>query len=159
MSVGQRQDPYLGSRFVVEVDSVFAGSFSEIEGLELEVETETYPEGGVNTHTHEFPSRASSPNLVCKRGLTDSRLFWEWTRGVADGTVVRKNGLVFLLDASGNPVWGWGFTNAYPVKWSGPALAADEGAVAIEALELAHEGLKKVPGLPAGASSFQELLG
>jgi phage tail-like protein len=159
MSAGARQDPYLGSRFVVEVESMFVGSFAEVSGLELQVETETYAEGGVNTHSHELPSRASSPNLVCKRGLTDSTLFWEWTRGTVDGTVVRKNGLVFLLNAAGAPAWGWGFTNAYPVKWTGPTFTADQGEVAVEALELAHDGLKTVPGLPAGASSVREFLG
>lgn len=159
MSIGRPSDPHLGARFVVEVESMFVGSFSEVSGLEVQLETEEYQEGGVNTHSHALPKRASSPNLVCKRGMTDSQLLWQWARSAVDGTVVRRSGQVFLLDEAGAPAWGWAFSDAYPVKWTGPDLQADEGAVAIETLELTHNGITKVPGLPAGVGSPRELLG
>jgi phage tail-like protein len=153
VSVGQRRDPYLGSRFVLEVESLVVGAFAEVSGLERQLETEEYQEGGVNTHSHALPTRAGSPNLVCKRGMTDSQVLWEWARNAADGQVVRKSGQVFLLDASGTPTWGWAFADAYPVKWTGPDLQADQGAVAVETLELTHDGITAVPGLPAGPGS------
>ena len=43
---------------------------------------------------------------------------------------------------------GWEIREAMPVRWAGPELTADEGAVAIETLELAHHGLSTVQGLP-----------
>lgn len=143
-----RTDPYAGFRFTVEIDSLIVGGFSEVTGLERELRTETYDEGGVNGYTHTFPDRMTSPNLTLKRGLTDSETFWRWLRGVEDGRFERKNGRVLVLDSVGEEVWGWEFREAYPVRWSGPELRADQGAVAVETVELAHNGLSKIDGLP-----------
>lgn len=148
MSAGARTDPYLGYRFLVEVNSLVVAGFSEVSGLEVRVETEEYQEGGVNTHTHSLPKRLSSPNLTLKRGLTDSKTLWDWLDGARNGQIKRRNGRVILLDATGREAWGWEFVDAYPVRWTGSDLRASEGAVAVESLELDHGGLSKMDGLP-----------
>lgn len=141
-------DPYRNYRFAVEIDSLVVGGFSEVEGLERELQTEDYEEGGQNTYTHAFPDRMTHPTLTLKRGLTDSDAFWGWLQDVKHGTVERKNGRVIVMNETGREVWGWAFREAYPVRWSGPDLRADEGAVAIETVELSHRGLSKMEGLP-----------
>lgn len=143
-----RTDPYGSYRFTVEIDSLIVGGFSEVSGLERELETEEYDEGGVDRYTHSFPDRMSYPNLTLKRGMTDSAVFWNWLRGVEYGVVERRDGRILLMDSRGREVWGWSFREAYPVKWTGPELRADESTVAIETVELTHKGLSTVEGLP-----------
>lgn len=147
MSAGDRTRPYLDFRFVVEVDSLVAGGFTEVSGLEREIETEEYDEGGVNDHTHTLRSGVTSPNLVLRRGVTDADTLWDWLRQVAEGDIERKTVLVFLQDTTGQTAKGWAFREAYPVRWAGPEFAAERGEVAIETLELTHTGISTVDGL------------
>lgn len=146
--MSQRTDPYRNYRFTVEIDSLIVGGFSEVTGLERELETEDYNEGGVNGYTHSLPSRMTQPNLTLKRGLTDSATFWSWIQDVKRGVIERKNGRVLVMDSVGQEVWGWEFRDAYPVKWTGPELRADQGSVAFETVELTHNGFSKIEGLP-----------
>ena len=143
-----RSDPYGSFRFSVEIDSLIVGGFSEVTGLERELQTEEYNEGGVDGYTHEFPDRMTTPNLTLKRGLTDSDTFWSWIQDVKNGVVERRNGRILVLDSLDEEVWGWAFHEAYPVRWTGPELRADQGAVAFETVELVHNGLSKIDGLP-----------
>jgi len=146
--VSSRSDPYASYRFSVEIDSLIVGGFSEVSGLERELQTEEYDEGGVDRFTHSFPDRMTHPNLTLERGLTDSDTFWNWIRQVEYGVVERKNGRILVMNSAGEEVWGWEFRDAYPVKWTGPDLRADDGSVAFETVELTHRGLSKVEGLP-----------
>lgn len=144
MSVSSRRDPYLGYRFLVEIDSLIVAGFSEVTGLEMEMEMEEYQEGGVNTHSHKLPKRTGYANLTLRRGLTDSQALWRWIQDAVNGKVERRSGRIFLLDSNGRPSWGWGFRDAYPVKWTGPEFRADQSSVAVESLDLAHNGISKV---------------
>jgi phage tail-like protein len=65
----------------------------------------------------------------------------QWVKG--DPAAKRKNGSVILLDRQGNEKIRWNFVNAWPVKWTGPSFNAKGNDVAIETLELAHEGLAR----------------
>lgn len=136
-------DPYRNFRYEVKISSLGDMGFSEVTGLEAEMETEEYQEGGLNTHVHKLPVRFSYPNLVLKRGLTDSLELWEWVQEAVNGNIQRRNVIVFLHDSIGQvtPPWKWEFREAYPVKWTGPGLQADQAAVSIETLELAHRGM------------------
>ena len=149
MSTSRKTDPYLGFRFRVEIDSLRVAGFSAVSGLEMEMESEDYREGGVNTYTHKLPTRLEHSNLVLERGTTDYQGFWLWIRDVANGQVTRKNVKIILYDSTGEESWGWECREAYPVRWAGPELRADEGTVAIETLELAHKGISKMEGLPS----------
>ena len=136
-----RTDPYLGYRFTVELDGLLVAGFATVRGLEVRMEPETYHEGGVNDHPHHLPTRRDSPRLVLERGVTDSEEFLSWMRGTAPGTVERRDGRVIVLDSTGQEVRGYQFRRAYPVRWTGPELSATSDAVAVESLELVHEGL------------------
>ncbi|WGV27997.1 phage tail protein [Halotia branconii] len=141
--------PYAAFNFLVELHSVttmrglVVGGFSEVSGLQAETETEDYHEGGVNNFVHRLPKATKFPNLVLKRGITDSFELWVWHQRVIAGQIERHNGSVILLDNTYTEKWRWNFSDAYPVKWVGPDLKADGNAVAIETLELAHNGLWK----------------
>ena len=141
MAAADRTDPYPGYRFTVELDGLLVAGFAAVRGLEVRMEPETYHEGGVNDHPHHLPTRRDSPRLVLERGVTDSTEFLGWLRGTAPGTVERRDGRVVVFDATGREVRGYGFRRAYPVRWSGPDLSATRDAVAVESLELVHEGL------------------
>ena len=144
MTTGERVDPYLGFRFLVEIDALLVAGFHAVEGLEMELETEEYEEGGVNHHTHVLPRRLTYPNLTLQRGLTDSDELWNWIAASIHGTSDRKNGRIVLLDSTGTEAAAWEFRDGYPVRWEGPEFAADDGGVAVETLEIAHHGIRKL---------------
>lgn len=116
--------------------------FSECSGLEATVEVIEYKEGGVNEFVHRFPTRASVGNITFKHGmimLYDD--LWNWHFDFVQGTGKRKDGLVVLLNEARQPAKVWRFKRGIPTKWTGPSLNASQNSIAIESLEIAHEGL------------------
>jgi phage tail-like protein len=140
---GTRTDPVLAFRFEVTLDGLPAGGFSECSGLSVETEVQDYAEGGLNTHLHKRPGRTRQTNLTLRRGIVDRRL-WDWYLDLLEGRVERRNGSVIVRDPSGGEVEiEWQFRRAFPCKWQGPDLSAAQSAVAVEMLELCHEGLER----------------
>jgi phage tail-like protein len=145
MATGERNDPFLSYNFAVEIHGLVAGGFSEVQGLQLEIELHEYREGGVNGYVHKRAGPARYPsNLVLKRGLTDVRELWTWHWDVAQGKVERKDIAVLLLDGAGEERVRWTFQQAYPVKWVGPDLRGGASEVAVEAVEFTHCGLLQI---------------
>jgi phage tail-like protein len=140
---GDRNDPYAAFRFEVKIDDLSVGGFSECTGLQLEVEVQEFPEGGMNAHSWKFPGRAKQSNLTLKRGIVDRKL-WDWFFALTEGQFQPKNGSVLVRDESGQPALHWHFRGAFPNKWTGPQLEASQNSVAVETLELAHQGLERV---------------
>ena len=147
-----RTDPYLSFNFRVEVDGIVEGGFSEVSGLQSELETLDYREGGQNAFVHKLAGPVRYPaNLTLRRGIASADL-WDWFSDAAAGQIRRANTAVLLCDTAGDVVWRWSFTDTYPVRWTGPDLRAAAGAVAVEALELAHRGLAASESGPEGGS-------
>ncbi len=141
---GIRLDPYMAYSFVVEIEGLIIGGFTEVTGLESEIELESYQEGGVNGYIHQFPRRTRYPNLVLSHGLTDIDSLWRWYKAATAGNIQLKNGTIMLLNRQQIPMMWWNFKNAYPVKWVGPQFnASNTTAVAVERLELVHQGIDK----------------
>jgi phage tail-like protein len=144
--------PYVSAKFLVEIDSSVVASFSEASGIQVETEVEEYREGGVNDFTHRLPKGSKYGTLVLKRGLIHDDVLWSWHRDVVDGVFERKPVSLILWDQGfDDEVWRWDFRDAYPVKWSGPELKADGSTVAVETLELVHNGFVSSSG-PASQS-------
>lgn len=142
MPTGDRHDPTLSFNFRLESGGMFVAAFSEVSGLQAEIEVNEYREGGVNQYIHKRAGPARYPsNLVLKKGITDDQKLWSWYCNVLQGTIKRKSVAVVLLDSTGAEQRRWTFQNAYPVKWAGPDFKAQSSEVAIESMELAHEGL------------------
>jgi phage tail-like protein len=142
----QQAYPFLNLLFEIKVGEDVLATFSECTGLSLEVTTEDYHEGGENRFVHKLPTVPQVPNLVLKRGMTESRDLWEWFVGYPErGEVTPKDGEVLLqsLEGTGRKVVrSWAFTGGYPVKWTGPDLNALSPGVAFEALEIVHRGIR-----------------
>jgi phage tail-like protein len=135
-------DAYPTCRFYVEVDGVSEAVFTEVSGLQVEIETMDYQEGGTNDHVYRLPGRAKLNNLTLKRGIGASPEFLSWCMDVAQGKIKRRSITVVMYDVAGHKVARWSFDKAYPVKWVGPQLKSNEAAMAIETLELAHAGFR-----------------
>jgi phage tail-like protein len=150
--LGVRLDPYQGFNFLIEIEGILAGGFSECTGLTVETEFLDYREGGVNGYVHRFAGPTKYPPLVLKHGLTQIDGLWTWHQSVTQWNVERKNGTIYLLNKQSLPVMWWDFKEAYPTKYTGPDLRAESAAVAFESVELAHRGLSRptISGLIAG---------
>lgn len=130
--------------FAAGIGAASAG-FSEVSGLETKIDVEEYKEGGRNNAILKFPSRINQTPLTLKRGIARSNELWDWHEGFMNGRGTRKDGIIVLLDEQQEPVRAWAFRRGLPVKYSGPSLKATANDVAVESVEIAHEGLVLVP--------------
>lgn len=127
--------------FLVKItDAQEIGRFSECSGLAAEWEVFEYQEGGENHFVHKLRTRVKYPNLVLKRGVTNEEALLKWFFESKDWS---KRGpiTVTLMGPGGRPVRSWAFSAAVPVKWQGPTVKAGSNSVAMETLEVAHQGL------------------
>jgi phage tail-like protein len=135
-----RTDPYSGFRFVVEIDGLLQGGFSQVRGLQRETKIDSFREGGVNDFERKLVTLTTYPALVLNRGLADPRL-WEWHQKVIEGSVVRRTITITMRDSLARDVWGWTVQSAFPSKWSVTDLDTASGQVSIESLEFVHHGI------------------
>ena len=160
---GRRDDPVLNHNFVISlldsssVSGLFGsiglsaifdaalGGFSECGGLEMSLQVEEFREGGNNGRLLKFPTRVTWSNITLKKGVTSSTELWDWHYSFTEGKGKRRDGVIVLLDDRQVPHNVWYFRRGLPVKYTGPALNATQSSVAIESVEIAHEGLSHVP--------------
>ena len=140
---GQRVDPYGNYNFLVEIDNITRAAFQEASGFDSSIDVVEHREGGENTTLRKLPAMTKYSNITLKWGTTDDRELYDWHRQwvTGDPAAKRKNGSIVLLDRQGQEKLRWNFVNAWPAKWTGPSFNAEGNDVAIETLELAHEGL------------------
>lgn len=143
MPTGEKPYPYTSFRFKIEINGVIVAQVSEVSGLQVETETEPYEEGGTNDFVYQLPKRTKYQHITLKRGITDLEEMWKWHQDVVKGKFQRKNGAIILMDVVGEEKWRWNFSQAFPVKWTGPDFKADGNSVAFETIELAHHGIEK----------------
>ena len=143
MPAAQRNDPYKNFNFRVEIDGIATAAFSEVSGLESETAVIEYREGGEPNAVRKLPGLTKYANIVLRRGITQDQELWEWRKTVVDGNVERRNGSITLLDDDRTEVARWNFRDGWICKWEGPALNAKANEVAIETIEIAHEGLER----------------
>lgn len=143
------KDPFRNFRFKVELGSIQVAGFSECTGLQMETRVFEYKEGGNNKTTLKFPEHTSFGNVTLKRGLTTSNDLIEWQFSVVKSTFDKnarpqtsRSITIVLLNDAGETAKRWVLKNAFPVKWVGPDLKAIGNEVAIETLEIAHEGIE-----------------
>ena len=135
------REPVGELHFRVELPNAKLGYFRECSGLTVEVEVKEYMEGGRNDFVHKLPTRLKYPNVVLKRGVTDSNVLMRW----AQQSVVKAERVeltLHLMGLDGHAVQSWAFADAYPVKWTGPTLNAGSNQIATETLEITHTGIR-----------------
>ena len=139
----QRDNPYLNFNFTVDIGTGEELGFSEVEAPSGEIEVIEYREGSDKSNTaRKLAGRAKYSNVTLRRGITGNTELYQWWTSIRDGQVERRNVTITLLDEQRQPVLRWLLRNAWPVKLEGPALNATGNEVAIESLELSHEGLE-----------------
>jgi len=141
MATASRKDPLASFNFIINIEGVTAG-FSEVGGLTTETDVVEYRNGDEDITVRKIPGKRKYTNLSFKRGYcVNAKDLWEWRKSVIEGRTQRRSGTITLLDESRKPAMIWHFFEAWPNKWAGPAFNAKNNDIAIEELELAHEGL------------------
>lgn len=136
--------PHGRFRYKVEIDGIAAGGFSEATGFEASIDVIEYREGDMVTTPLKLPGLKKYGNITLKQGLADSMELYNWMIGGINGAVERKTITITLLDEEEAPAASWQVINAWPVKYTAPDFNASASEVAIESLEIAHEGLTRV---------------
>lgn len=141
MATGDRKDPFAGFRFIVDIDGIGQAAFSECSGLSTDTDPIEYRTGSEDITVRKLPGLKKFSNISLKRGMTQDLKLWEWRKQVMDGVTVRKAGSITLLNEAGGSALRWNFVHGWPTKWEGPSMNATGSEVAIETLEIVHEGL------------------
>jgi len=117
--------------------------FTEISGLDITTEVIEYREGSSPEYSKiKMPGQRKFSNITLKRGTFKSdNEFYKWFNTVSLNTIERRNLTVALLNENHEPVIVWKVKNAWPTKITPTDLKADGNEVAVESIELAHEGL------------------
>lgn len=118
--------------------------FQEVSGLDVEAQGIEYRSGDSSVFsTIKMPGLKKYANITMKKGIFKSdNKFWDWFNQIKMNTIKRVPVTISLLDEEGNPTMVWTLTNAWPTKITGTDLKADGNEVAIESIEVAHEGLR-----------------
>ncbi|MDC0747866.1 MULTISPECIES: phage tail protein [Polyangium] len=145
MSTSKRP-PYGAFNFTVSIDGSDAfGGFSDVSGLNTEFTMAEYREGSdPDNHVRKVPGIYKTGDVTLKRGIVDSRAFWDWIADIRKrGPLGRKEVLITLLDEARKPVQAWKLLNVTPMKYTGPTLAAKGGGdVAMEEIVLSAEDIQ-----------------
>lgn len=138
--------PRPGYSFAVEIEGIQAGRFREVTGLGIETEVIEFRDGGSN-EVRKLPGRTKYPNITLKRGFTGNSALFDWAMThLRTGSVTRTTIFVSMHDAGGAEIARWKLEGAWPVRWEGPSLKSGGTEVAMETLEIAHEGLTMSTG-------------
>lgn len=136
-----KPDPYLTYNFYVEWNGIIHAGFRECSGLNSTQTAGEYREGTDPLTVRKLPGLITYNNITLKRGTTNNDELWQWRSKIMKGQVERREVSIVLLDDTGKEKIRWNLTNCWPVTWSGPDFNATSNDVAVETLELAHEGI------------------
>ena len=145
----------VGSALVSGLLDVAVGGFSECQGLDASMKIEEWNEGGNNGTVLKFPGRISWTNITLKRGMAANSALWDWFYGFVQGQGKRRDGVIALLNERLVPTNIWYFRRGVIAKYAGPQMNATQNSVAIELIEIAHEGIYQLPfvGLAGAATA------
>jgi len=137
-------DPYGSFNFQLEIDGIIRAGFSEVTGLNAEANVIEYREGNESLTTRKLHGLIKFGNVTLKWGVTQDLELFNWFKTVMDGDIDRKQTMsVVLLDEQRNEAVRWNIRNAWPAKYVVPDLKANAAEIAVESLELCHEGVER----------------
>ena len=139
----EKNDPWRNFRFLVEWDGVVQAGFREVTIPDTSADPIEYRDGNEIPTVRKLPGLIKYSNIICKRGVTYNLELFNWHKEIVAGKINsnRKNVSILLLDEEGNEAARWDFSNVWPTKYDAPDLNAIGNEIAIETLELAHEGI------------------
>lgn len=135
--------PYGRFRYKVEIDKITAGGFSEVTGFDASIDVIEYREGDMVQTPMKLPGLKKYGNITLKKGLVDSSVLYDWFNTGVTAEVERKTITITLLNAVGEAAASWRVINAWPIKYTAPEFNATSSEVAVESLEIAHEGMTR----------------
>lgn len=141
-----RQDPYRQFRFRVEIDGISQAGFNEVSFADTTTDPVEYREGNEPPFSRKLSGLTKYGNITLKWGITDSIDLYNWRQQVIDSGAegARKNISITLVDEAGADKARWDIVEAWPTKYDPPDFSAKGNEVAIETLEIVHEGFKRV---------------
>ncbi len=142
MATDKRNDPFRAYNFSIEIDGIARGAFSEASGLTAEGDSVDYREGtDLQQNVRKLVGLRKYANLTLKRGYTPDNSLWTWYRNIMNGQPDRRNVTIVLMNEAREPVMRWHAENAWINKIEGPSFKASGNEVAMESVDLVHEGL------------------
>jgi phage tail-like protein len=142
MATAERRDPYRSFNFQLEIDGVPLGAFSEVSGLTAEGDAVDYREGtDVQQNVRKLPGLRKYSNITLKRGYTQDKSLWRWYGNIVNGQPDRRDVTIVLMNEARQPVLRWHAESAWINKIEGPSFKAAGNEIAMESVELVHEGL------------------
>ncbi len=141
-----RKDPYRQFRFRVEIDGITQAGFSECSFADTTTDPVEYREGDELPTARKLSGLTKYGNITLKWGITDTMEIYSWRQQIIDTGAegARKNMSIILVDEAGSDKARWDITRAWPTKYDPPDFSAKGNEVAIETLEIVHEGFKRV---------------
>ena len=136
--------PLAKYKYKVTIDGIGVAGFSEVTGYDASIEATDYREGNMVAPTPiKVAGIRKYSNITLKWGVTSNMDMYKWMAGSFEGPVDRKTVAIDLMDDNNKEIATWKIINAWPTKYTGPEFNATSSDVAIESLELAHEGLTR----------------
>ena len=142
---GKRSDPLPVFCFLVKLDGIDDVFFKSVSGIKYETESIPVREGGANDTTFMLVGATKWSPLVFKNGFTKGSKLLAWREDWLAGEMKRLGGTITQLDTARQPMVTWKFVNGFPTKWELAELDASKSELAIETLEITHEGLQLSP--------------
>lgn len=145
MATATRSDPFRNCNFRVEIDGVTVGAFRECSGLAADGNAVEYRDGtDMQRSVRKLVGLQTYSNITLKRGYTLNTQLWDWYKNIVNGTPDRRNGTIVLMDEGRNEVMRWDIENMWIKKIEAPSFNATANEVAMETVEIVHEGLTLV---------------
>jgi len=137
--------PYRKFRFKLEIAGLQVAAFSEVSGFDASIDVVEYRDGNSADMTaRKLPGLVKYGNITFKWGLTDNKEMYEWLINAAKGDVKQAATItITLMNEGGEDKASWQVINAWPVKYTAPDFSSTASEIAIETLEVAHEGLTR----------------
>jgi phage tail-like protein len=142
MAENLRNDPLPVFSFWVDLGMGGQAYFKGVAGLRYETEVVPVRAGGVNDTTYNLVGATKWTNLVFKQGFTKSSALIQWRQEWMQGKMNRIGGTITQLDTALQPKAQWTFVRGWPCKWDIAEFDASKSELAIETLEITHNGLK-----------------
>lgn len=143
----------LNMRFEFRVDGIDLGAFTALDGIGAQIDMEEYREGGENTFVHRLPGRVSYTPVTLSRPVDkNSGALAAWFSSM-QMQPMPSTATITAYDGNNEAVATWNLANVYPARYTGPSFSTTSNEVAIEKIELSHDGFLYADSAMAGLMS------
>lgn len=139
--MAERVDPLAQYNFTIAIDGTDIAGFTEVSGLMTESDIIEYREGSEPATVRKLPGLIKHGNITLKTGKTINSALWDWRLTTLRGATERRNGAIQMMNEAREVVLSWTFINGWVSKYEAPTLNSTTSEVAIETIEITHEGL------------------